>query len=94
MRSDPHHLPSAWAARFSATDRTHFSAWCQVSRRMLVATVGDSGVQDPAPAQGCRWHGGKAELDLAQLGSGTEESIPMCWHAPTMSRPPTPTTAA
>lgn len=43
--------------------------------------------------QGCRWHGGKAELNLAQLGSGTEGSIPMCQHAPSTSRPPTPNTA-
>ena len=53
MRSDPHHLPSAQAARFSATDRPHLSTWRQVSRRMLVAMVpvGGSGLQDPAVAQ-------------------------------------------
>lgn len=86
--------PSAWAAHFSATDRPHLSGWCQVSRRMLAATV------YPSEAAACRMqlrhsrggHGGKGELDLAQLGSGTEGFMPTCQRVATTSRPPTPNT--
>ena len=68
----------------------------------LLRTVKDAGGRGtrrsriqlwPSSRQGCRRHGGKAELDLAQPSSGTEGSVPACQRAPSTSQPPTPNTA-